>query len=251
LKKWAIANYARPVKGGGSFVWVAWMLTILLLLCAGIVYRVTAKQLKLAIDTSIKLPCLLSTFPTEVGSWRGKDVPIPSNIQQVAGNDDFLCRFYANELTKEWANVYIAYSARPRTMLGHKPQVCYVGNGWILDSTEPSKVVSACGTAIPCLVHHFHKPAPDNTKVVVLNFYILNGQITSDESNFSGIGWRTPNIAGDPARYVAQVQISSTQESSVRLAAKDMADLIITFFPDEKGKVKATEYNNVKNSVLK
>ena len=251
-KKWTIANYARLVKGGGSLVWVVWMLAILLLLCAGIVYRITAQQLQLVVDTSIKLPYPLSTFPTEVGNWSGKDVPIPYTIQQAAGNDDFLSRFYINELTKEWANVYIAYSARPRMMLGHKPQVCYVGNGWILDSTESSKVISPSGTTIPCLVHRFHKPAPDNMKVVVLNFYILNGQIISDESSFSGVGWRTPNIAGNPARYVAQVQISSVQESSVCLAAKDMTDLMITFFPDENGKVKATEYTGTtKSNVLK
>jgi hypothetical protein len=250
-KKWIIANYAKPVKGGGSFVWIVWILAILLLLCAGIVYRITAKQMKLVFDTPIKLPYPLSIFPTEVGNWSGRDVPIPYNIQQAAGNDDFLSRFYTNELTKEWANVYIAYSARPRTMIGHKPQACYVGSGWILDSTEPSKVVSASGTTIPCLVHRFHKPAPDNIKVVVLNFYILNGQITSDESSFSGIGWRTPNIAGNPARYVAQVQISSILENSVRLAAKDMTDLIITFFPDENGKVKTAEYINTPNSVSK
>jgi hypothetical protein len=250
-KKWTIANYTRPVKGGGSLVWVVWILAILLLLCAGIVYRVTAKQLKLVVDASIKLPYPLSTFSTEVGNWNGKDVPIPYNIQRIAGNDDFLNRLYTNEMTKEWANVYIAYSARPRTMLGHKPQACYVGNGWIHDSTELSKFISASGATIPCLIHRFHKPAPDNMKVVVLNFYILNGQITSDESSFSGVGWRTPNIAGNPARYVAQVQISSTAENSTREAAKDMTDLMITFFPDENGKVKAAEYINTRSSIAK
>jgi hypothetical protein len=244
-------NYVRPVKGGGSFVWIVWMLAILLLLCAGIVYRVTAKQMNLVFDTSIKLPYPLSTFPTEVGNWSGKDVPIPYNIQRIAGNDDFLNRLYTNEMTKEWANIYIAYSARPRTMLGHKPEVCYVGSGWILDSTESSKVISASGTTIPCLVHRFHKPAPDDIKVVVLNFYILNGQITSDESSFSGLGWSAPNIAGNPARYVAQVQISSTVENYTRVVAKDMTGLILEFLPDGNGKVKAAEYINAQNSVLK
>jgi hypothetical protein len=197
------------------------------------------------------LPHPLSTFPTKIGDWSGKESPIPYNIQKVAANDDFLSRLYTKELTKEWANVYIAYSARPRTMLGHKPEVCYVGSGWILDSTESSKVVSASGTTIPCLVHRFHKPAPDSIKVVVMNFYILNGQITSDESSFSGLGWSTPNIAGNPARYVAQVQISSTVENSTRVAAKDMTDLILEFLPDGNGKVKTTEYINTQSSVSK
>jgi len=75
-----------------------------------------------------------------------------------------------------------------------------------------------------------------------LNFYILNGQITTDENDFSGPFGRRPNIAGDPARYVAQVQISSVLENSIRTAAKDMTDLILDFFPDENGEVRTAGY---------
>jgi len=68
---------------------------------------------------------------------------------------------------------------------------------------------------------------------------------------FSGVGWRTPNIEGNPARYVAQVQISSIIENSIRTAAKDMTDLILEFFPDENGRVGAAEYINTAGDTLK
>ena len=136
-------------------------------------------------------------------------------------------------------------------MQGHRPQVCYVGGGWIHDSTAPSKVISLSGRTIPCLIHRFHKPAPQNDEIVVLNFYILNGQLTADESGFSSVGWRTPNIVGDPARYVAQVQISSVLENSVRKAARDMTDLILDFFPDKSGKVRAAKLFDTTSGVLK
>jgi hypothetical protein len=241
MMKKAVVNCTGPTKCSKNTVWAVWISAIVLLLCAGIAYRVTAHRLKLAVDTTIELPVPLKAFPVEIGSWSGQDMPIPYNIQRVAGNDDFLSRLYTNRQTKEWANIYIAYSARPRTMLGHKPEVCYVGSGWILDQTEPSKIVSISGTTIPCLVHRFHKPAPDNEEIVVLNFYILNGQIISDERGFSGVGWRTPNVAGNLARYVAQVQISSVLENSVRSAARDMTDLMLDFFPDKNGKAQAAE----------
>jgi hypothetical protein len=93
-----------------------------------------------------------------------------------------------------------------------------------------------------CLIHRFHKPAPAYDQTVVLNFYILNGQITADEKDFSGVLGRRPNISGDPARYVAQVQISSVLENSIRTAAADMTDLILDFLPDKNGIVRATEY---------
>jgi len=52
-------------------------------------------------------------------------------------------------------------------------------------------------------------------------------------------------------RYVAQVQISSVLENSVRTVAKDMTDLILDFLPDENGKVKATEFQTTARGVLK
>ncbi len=226
-------------------------LSLVLLILSGVAYRVLASRLKLVVEIPIELPVPLNNFPIQIGGWVGKDVPILPNIQRVAGNDDFLNRLYINEATNQWANIYIAYSARPRTMLGHRPQVCYVGGGWVHDSTEYTEVISNTGRAIPCLVHRFHMPAPGYEERVVLNFYIVNGQLTNDESSFSGVGWRTPNIAGNTARYVAQVQISSVLENSIRTAAKDMTELVLDFFPDENGNVRVTENTNYSTSDLK
>ena len=234
----------RHVYPNKTLFWPTWLLAVIVLLLAGAVYRVAASRIKLVTKTPITLPVPLSAFPMQVGNWIGKDVPIPENIQRVAGNDDFLNRLYINKLKNQWANVYIAYSARPRTMVGHRPRECYVGGGWVHDSTQPSEIISYAGRKVPCLIHRFHRPAPETGEIVVLNFYILNGQLTNDESGFSGIGWRTPNIAGNAARYVAQVQISSVLENSVRTAAKDMTDLILDYFPDENGIVRAADYMN-------
>ncbi len=214
-------------------------LSLLLLILSGAAYRVLAARLELVAQNPIELPVPLSRFPIQTGGWSGKDVPIPPNIQRVAGNDAFLNRLYIDESGNRWANLYIAYSAKPRNMLGHRPQVCYVGGGWVHDGTDRAEVLSVFGRRIPCLIHRFHTPAPDRKEVVVLNFYIANGQLTNDESSFSGVSWRTPNIAGDAARYVAQVQISSVTESAVRSVAREMTELIVDFFPDKNGIVRA------------
>lgn len=228
-----------------------WIVAVILLIISGAGYRVLASRVKLVVETPINLPVPLSAFPIKIGSWTGRDIPLSANVQRVAGNDDFINRLYVNKSDNQWANIYIAYSSRPRTMLGHRPEVCYVGGGWIHDSTQQSQFVSAEGRAVPCLIHRFHKPAPEAAEIIVLNFYILNGQITNDESGFTGVGWRTPNIAGNPARYVAQIQISSVLESSVRLVAKDITDVVLELLPDSNGKVKASEYSSFTNSVLK
>lgn len=36
--------------------------------------------------------------------------------------------------------------------------------------------------------------------------------------------------------------MSSILEDSIRIAAMDMVDLVVDFFPDEDGKVRAVEY---------
>jgi hypothetical protein len=76
--------------------------------------------------------------------------------------------------------------------------------------------------------------------VVVLSFYVLNGRVTADEGDFSGLFGRRPNIGRDPGRYVAQIQVSSVVENSARIAAREMVDLVLDFLPDENGDVRVT-----------
>jgi len=233
----------RLKKMGNGWTWFIWILAILLLVSSGVTYRVLASHLELLFDTPISLPVPLSALPAQIGDWVGRELTIPTTTKEYMEKnfaDDFLTRRYINAATRAWADVYIVYcSSRPGGILGHRPRVCYPGGGWVHDSTEPSQFTPTSGRQIPCLIHRFHKPAPTYDQKVVLNFYILNGQITTDESDFSGPFGRRPNIAGDPARYVAQVQISSVLENSIREAAKDMTDLILDFLPDEKGEVRS------------
>lgn len=243
-KGWAegmkLSSSASRVAGKTP-AWFVWLLAVSLLTGAGAIYRTLAFRLEL-VAGGVTLPVSLDTFPKRIGQWLGEDVPIPLNIQQAAGNDAFVNRLYKNRTSNEWVNVYIAYTARPRTMLGHRPRVCYVAGGWIHDGTEASQFTSHTGRKLSCLIHSFHWPAPDYEEMVVLNFYIVNGRLTFDHRVFSGVGWRVPNIGGDPARYVAQVQISSVLENSTRAAARDMVELMLELLPDEDGQVKAVEY---------
>jgi len=115
------------------------------MLVAGVGYRVASSRLSAAMENRVELPVPLSEFPIEFGGWAGEDVPIPRNIQQAAGNDDFLSRMFEHKATGQRVNLYVAYSGRPRTMLGHRPRVCYVSNGWVWESSVESRFVSSGG----------------------------------------------------------------------------------------------------------
>jgi len=243
--------YSVPFRSGKIPLYLVWIISVLLLICSGITYRVLASRLKLIVDTPVELPVPLSAFPEQIGNWAGEDVPISPNIQRAAKNDAFLNRLFINKLNNKWANVYIAYTARPRTMMGHRPDICYLSSGWIQDSLEQTEFTSYYDKRIQCLIFHFHKPDPSYQEKVVLNYYLLNGQIMADDSTFiSGLSWRTPNIAGNPARYVAQIQISSVLENFALSAAMALTNTILDFFPDPNGEVRAVEYIDI-NNILK
>jgi hypothetical protein len=126
-------------------------------------------------------------------------------------------------------------------MTGHRPDICYVASGWVHDGSNPSSFKTAKGKEIPCQMHYFHKPGRSGSQMVVLNFYVLNGRCIFSEKGFSGIAWRTPNISGTPARYVAQIQISSAIENSILASAGQFADLILDYLPDVNGQVRVVD----------
>jgi hypothetical protein len=204
------------------------ILTIAVLILSGLVYRSVAARLE---SEPVQLDVPLSTIPLQINSWVGEDVEIPISIQAVAGNDDFINRTYKNDLSSQWANLYVAYTGSPRTMIGHRPQKCYPAGGWIHDGTSQSEFTTRSSRVIPCLVHKFHQLAPDYREIVVLNFYVVNGKVSVDEKVFTGLGWRTPNIAGDAARYVAQIQINSVLEKYAHQGAVDLTDSILKYLP--------------------
>ncbi len=237
------AGGAQVARRGGTPVWMAGILAVLLLLAAGIAYRVMAAGVETVVSTPLKLPVPLSAIPKQLDGWTGQDANLsPSIVDYMRANfaDDYMNRHYENAAQRFSVGIYVVYCAsHPSGIVGHKPRVCYPGNGWIWDETVSSRIISRGGRPIDCLVHQFHKPAPAYQQVYVLNFYVLNGQITLRESDFSGFFDRLPNLAGNPARYVAQVQISALMEQAARVAASDFADTILALLPDEQGRVQA------------
>lgn len=229
---------------------ISCFLCLILLILFGISYRGTAARFRSITKTPIQLPVSLKRIPLEINEWDGRDIELPDSVIQAAANDDYVNRLYINRNSNAWVNLYIAYSARPRTMLGHRPDICYVGAGWICDSSEKSNFDTIDGKKLPCLIHRFHKPDGSGDEMVVLNFYVVNGLVSADEKLFSGLQWRSPNIGGNAARYVAQIQVSSAIETTVRRTAGELAQTMMSFLPDEKGNVSAVMTAAAKQGLL-
>ncbi len=239
--RYTLVNAAKGARTFGPSIGAAGVLAFVLLIGAGVAYQAAARGLQ-RIRDSLVLPMRLSTIPKQIGSWDGNDVPIASSIVEYMKTnfaDDYVNRTYWSTAERASAGMYVVYcSSYPSGLLGHRPDVCFPANGFIHDHTSQTEVTTRSGRTVKCLIQQFHKAFPASGQAVVLSFYVLNGQITLRERDFSGFWGRTPNISGNPARYVAQVQITSISEPVVRLAARDLVDTFLTFLPDQKGQVK-------------
>jgi len=74
----------------------------------------------------------LESFPHQLGSWTGADVPIEKDVLDVLGNGDFLLRVYTNPQDRQPdVDIFIAYFRSQRTGdTIHSPKNCLPGAGW-------------------------------------------------------------------------------------------------------------------------
>jgi EpsI family protein len=240
------------IRRGTSRVWLAGVLAISLLVVAGVGFRVAAAKFSWTIGEPVKLPVPLSEIPMEINGWVGAKLDIPAVTDEYLRSnyaDDYVSRQYVHAAAMQRAKVYVVYcSSRPAGIIGHQPRVCYPAHGWEHEQTVESEIVGDSGRAIQCEIHRF-RDRDSYQQEVVLSFYVVNGRTTVREKDFASVLGRRPNLSGDYARYVAQVQISASlglpesSERSVRAAARGLVDTILAYLPDPDGRVAAADPN--------
>ncbi|MEN6426520.1 MAG: exosortase-associated EpsI family protein [Phycisphaerales bacterium] len=240
------SNPPGRLAGRAASIPTAAAVSVVLLVAAGIAYRSAASAWDKNPNESIALPVPLREIPTQIGGWVGKDVEIEAGTQEYMKThyaDDYVSRRYFCAAEQLVADIYVVYcSTRPSGILGHRPQVCYPNSGWVADGQMQSEFTTQSGRMIECLIDSFHTRPPAYQQVHVLNFYVLNGQTTLSEKAFSSLWDRRPNLSGDLARYVAQVQIRSfSTEYPARALASQIVETILRFLPDQDGHVAAAD----------
>jgi len=234
------ADNQTKQAGRARFSLIPVFAAIVVLLVCGVGYRLlTQKWLKPSLSKRVMLPIPLKTVPLKFGVWEGYERELSEAIKKIAGNDDYVYRVYIDTKTMVGVTLYVAYSGRPRHMVGHRPDVCYPSAGWTSGVKSKASITLDDGTVLPCNIQRFLKEPGAGTGKMVLNYYILNGNATRDSGSFGGLGWRLPNISGNPAYYVAQVQVSSSSESAIKRFAREVAPYIFELLPDENSIIKA------------
>lgn len=218
-----------------------------LLAVGGVAYRQVSAVVDAELAREITLDPPLASLPMQLGSWRGEDVTLPEGVLRIAGNDDYVNRAYYDTERGAWVTLNVGYTARPRTILRHRPTICYPSAGWAREG-EGERTLNVAGREIPVLMHRFRKTGLSDQRVVVLHFYVLDGKTTTDEYSFWGLRFRAPSTTRDTAHYVAQVQVvalvdidpQATEETLLRFM-RAAAPEILRLLPSGQAKAAASD----------
>ncbi|WP_424966278.1 VPLPA-CTERM-specific exosortase XrtD [Dinoroseobacter sp. S375] len=80
-------------------------------------------------------------FPRQISEWRGVQVPLDTQIEQVLGADDYINANYVNRETEDTINFFVAFYHNQTEGSGiHSPEVCLPAGGWEVFSLDPYEV---------------------------------------------------------------------------------------------------------------
>jgi EpsI family protein len=196
-----------------------------LMLVFGLTYRVLAARLSAPVNTAPVQPAVLEQFPLQIGGWRGEEVPLDEAIVRQTGTDAHLNRRYVRGGGLECVSFYVACGVKARDLMPHRPEVCYTGAGWTLTDRRSVELPLSGSAKLPCNLMQFSRGTLNTQKVVVLDYYLVDGQYCADVSLLRSKAWR----GSGTVRYVAQIQIVTPVTATFRAeaAAKAVSDFAV------------------------
>ena len=196
-----------------------------LMLVFGLTYRVVAGRLEAPVDTPPISQEALARFPMQLGDWVGEDVPMDEAIVRATDTDAHLNRRYVRKGGLAAVSFYIASGVKARDLMPHRPEVCYTGAGWTLMDRRSVELPLGNSTKLPCNILQFSRGALNTQRVIVLDYYLVDGRYCADVSLLRSKAWR----GSGTVRYVAQIQIVTpiSDTLSAEAATKAVGDFAV------------------------
>jgi len=120
-----------------------------------------------------------SSFPYQIGDWRGTEVRIPAWALEVLGAGEFLERSYGRTAAEPSIDFFLAYFPTQRagsTM--HSPQNCLPGAGWM--PVEFSRIQLPRPGGGNVTINHYVL-ANGLDRMLVLYWYQAHGRVVASE----------------------------------------------------------------------
>lgn len=216
---------------------IATAVALAVLIVSGTGYRITAEHLSRPRESVPLAPGALGRLPLKLGDWIGRDVPLDPAVIKATDTDELLNRVYTRRAGTDAVGLYIAYGARARDLMPHRPEVCYPSSGWTQISRELTDVALTDGSRLVCRMYRYSRGGLASKSVTVLNYYLVDGRYSPDVSLL-----RSKAMLGSSGvRYMAQVQITcrvnairgpEATERIVKAFASEWVSAIRALLPD-------------------
>ncbi len=174
----------------------------------GFGYRVLAAKIDVALAQTVPLLQSLSTVPLQLGPWQGQDIPLDETVRRIAGEDDYLNRQYVNDGTGRSIGLYVGYLGRPRSRMGHRPDVCYITHGFKQLSEEPVVIDGSDGERMPALLYEFEPPQMGAPHQLVMVLYSVNGKYVNSVASANSYNTRGAGLISRDASYAGRIQVA-------------------------------------------
>ncbi len=198
--------------------------TSILMLASGLSYRVLATQMRTPLSSTPIAPGALERLPLEIGGWVGQNVPLDEAIIRRTDADALVTRRYSRGDDSKSVELYVACGTRVNELMQHQPDVCYTGAGWRLADYRLVELRINDQVKLPCGIFQFHRTDLTTARIVVLDYFIADGQHYGSISLLRSRVWR---VFGS-VDYVAQVQIAASCETlSVESATRAVCDFAV------------------------
>jgi len=196
-----------------------------LMLIFGLVHHVLAARLAAPVNAISIDPAALERFPLQIGDWVGQEVPLDEAVVRNTDTEAHISRRYSRPDASQYVGFYVAYGVRARELMPHRPEVCYPGAGWTRSDRHSIELPLSNGIQLPCRILQFSRGTLNTEEVLVLNYYIVDGQYCGDVSLLRSKAWRGSGTVG----YAAQVQIvvSITNSLIADSATKTICDFAV------------------------
>lgn len=200
---------ASQARASTASVWLATTLAAMVLLGTGWGHRVLVTRIDRALQQMVQPVQPLASLPLRLSGWLGWDEPLDERVRQAAHFDDeYVNRAYFNPRVGASVGVFIGFVGRPRSHLGHRPDVCYAAHGWEQGWQKSVPVTTPAGSSIPCILHKFRPPDGFGRPRLVLATYMVNGRFTHDPAAFRQYNARSPNLLRGRPAYLTRIHVS-------------------------------------------
>lgn len=188
-------NYRSPV--------LAAIATSIVMLVFAVTYRVWAGRVCAPLNMTPVDPAAMTELPLQIGEWTGQEVPLDEFTARATGADAYISRRYSRSSGLMSASLYIVCGVRVHDIMYHRPDVCYVQNGWKLMEARSIRLAVGNGMTVPCRILQFSRDALQSQRIAVLHYYVVDRQVFSCLSD-------ALLRARNARNYVAQVQITTS-----------------------------------------